>query len=280
MKSFCIICGRETMHFPQFQNLKRCEVCSLVSARRQPGQEDLARIYGREYFWEGEYLDYSSEKTALQKNFKRWVGILRRWAPHGNLFEIGCAYGFFLELARNYWTVRGVDISPHASDLARKQGLDVETGDFLDLPVEVGKYNIFCLWDTIEHLKTPHLYIQKIAEVIAPGGYICLTTGDIDGFVPKLQKEKWRMIHPPTHLYYFSQETLAQLLRMHQFKVVYSAHVGFNRSIKRALFNLAAQREGGLWRNLYNFHESLHLPDFSFYLNLFDIFMMIAEKEK
>jgi SAM-dependent methyltransferase len=225
-------------------------------------------------------LDYSSEKAALQKNFNRWIHLIRRWAPHGNLFEIGCAYGFFLELARKYWQVKGIDISPHASAFARKQGLGVETGDFLDLAIEVGKYNIFCLWDTIEHLKAPHLYIQKIAEAIAPGGYICLTTGDINGFVPKLQKEKWRMIHPPTHLYYFSQKTLTQLLKIHQFKVVYSAHIGFNRSVKRALFNLAAQRGEGSWGSLYNFYESLQLPDFSFYLNLFDIIMVIAEKEK
>lgn len=280
MKSFCIICGQETIHIPQYHSLKRCAVCSLVSAKIQPGREDLASIYGRDYFWEGEYLDYSSEKTALQKNFKRWIGIIHRWAPNGNLFEIGCAYGFFLELARNYWAVKGVDISPHATELARKQGLDAASGDFLDLPIEVGKYNIFCLWDTIEHLNAPHLYIQKIADVIAPGGYICLTTGDIDGVIPKLQKENWRMIHPPTHLYYFSQKTLTQLLKIHQFEVVHAVHVGFNRSIKRTLFNLSAKKEEGLWRNLYNFYEILHLPDFSFYLNLFDIIMIIAKKEK
>ena len=280
MKSFCIICGCETIHIPHYQNLKRCEVCSLVSANTQPGQEDLANLYGRDYFWEGEYLNYSLEKTALQKNFKRWIEVIHRWAPSGNLFEIGCAYGFFLELARNYWTVKGVDISPHAGEIARKQGLDVESVDFLDLPIESGKYKIFCLWDTIEHLKAPHRYIQKIAEVIAPGGYICLTTGDIDGFIPKLQKENWRMIHPPTHLYYFSQKTLIRLLKNHHFRLVYSSHVGFSRSIKRVLFNLGAQRAGGFWRNLYRFYEGSHLGDFSFYLNLFDIIMIIAQKEK
>ncbi len=279
MEFFCVLCNQRTEHEALYQTLKRCKVCSLVSADLDPSQEELKRVYGKDYFFEGEYLNYLEEKEVLQKNFKKWIPLLKRFAPHGKLFEIGSAYGFFLELAQNYWEVKGVDISQHACEHGGSLGLNIECGDFLDIPVEARQYNVFCLWDTIEHLKKPHLYIKKIRETITPRGIICLTTGDIDAFVPRIQRGKWRMIHPPTHLFYFSKKTLFALLRKNDFKIVYASHVGFYRSLKRVLFNLAILKKNGKWRALYEYYDRLKLGDIAFYLNLFDILLVIARKE-
>ncbi len=279
MEQFCILCGQTKEHERFYQKLKRCNTCSLVSANDIPGKEELDTVYRKNYFFEGEYLNYLEEKPILQKNFIKWISLLRRFAPHGKCFEIGSAYGFFLALARDYWEVKGADISEHACEYAKSQGLDVECGDFLDISVETGIYNIFCLWDTIEHLKTPHLYLKKISEAIAPGGILCLTTGDISAFVPRMQKEKWRMIHPPTHLFYFSKKTLFELLGKNDFKIVYVTHVGFYRSLKRTLFTLGFLKKDGKWKALYEYYNRLKLGDLSFYLNLYDILLVIARKE-
>ena len=278
MKIFCILCNQPTEHEKLYQTLNRCKICSLVSAPMDLDLEELKEVYGENYFLEGEYLNYLEEKGPLQKNFKKWTPLLKRFAPQGKLFEIGSAYGFFLELAQKDWEVKGVDISQHACSYGIRLGLNVECGDFLDIPVEIGRYNIFCLWDTIEHLKTPHLYLRKISETIAPGGIICLTTGNIDAFVPRIQGEKWRMIHPPTHLHYFSKKTLFALLRKNGFEIVYASHVGFYRSLKRALFSLALLRKDGKWKTIYEYYNRLKLGDISFYLNLFDILLVIARK--
>ena len=60
------------------------------------------------------------------------------------------------------------------------------------------------MWDTIEHLKRPDLFVQKAAADLRPGGLIALTTGDIGSLNARLRGARWRMIHPPTHLHYFS----------------------------------------------------------------------------
>ncbi len=278
MESFCILCDRLTEHEVVHQILKQCKACSLVSAQLHPSEEELIDVYGKDYFFEGEYLNYPGEKEPLQKNFKKWIPRIRSFSPHGKLFEIGSAYGFFLELAQKYWEVKGIDISQHACEHGQTLGLNIECGDFLEIPVEVGQYNVFCLWDTIEHLKNPHLYIKKISEVIAPGGILCLTTGDVEAIVPRIQKGRWRMIHPPTHLFYFSQKSLFALLRKNDFEIVYSSHVGFYRSIKRTLFNLAFLKKDEKWRALYECYNRLKLGDLTFYLNLFDILLVIARK--
>jgi SAM-dependent methyltransferase len=281
MEFFCVLCNQPTEHEAMYQTLKRCKVCSLVSADLDPSQEELKGVYGKDYFFEGEYLNYLEEKDPLQRNFKKWIPLLRRFVPHGKLFEIGSAYGFFLELAKNYWEVRGIDISRPACEYGKSHGLNVECGDFLETPVEAGHYNLFCLWDTIEHLKRPDLYVKKIRETIAPGGILCLTTGDIDAFVPRMQRGNWRMIHPPTHLYYFSKKTLFALLRENGFEIVHASHVGFYRSLKRTLFSLGFLTGDGKSKAAYhgyNWYNRLKLKDFSFYLNLYDILLIIARK--
>ena len=58
-----------------------------------------------------------------------------------------------------------------------------------------------CLWDTIEHLAEPEAYLEKIAKSLPVGGWLFLTTGDIGSPMARARGSRWRMIHPPTHLY-------------------------------------------------------------------------------
>ncbi len=56
-------------------------------------------------------------------------------------------------------------------------------------------------------------------ELLAPGGHLFITTGDIDSFNARLRGAKWRQIHPPTHVNYFSKRTLALMLERLGFRV-------------------------------------------------------------
>ncbi len=138
--------------------------------------------------------------------------------------------------------------------------------------MEKDKFDIFCLWDTIEHLREPHLYIKKISEHIKKGGIISLTTGDIDSFVARLQRDRWRLIHPPEHLYYFSRKTISALLEKYGFKVINVKYSGFHRRL--GLLCSPFRRYA-----IYKFLESNFISDISIYLNLFDIMHVTARKE-
>ena len=96
-------------------------------------------------------------------------------------FEIGCAHGFFLEMARNtFLSVEGIDISDDAIAYARHHlGLEARSADFLTHQFAV-QPDLICLWDTVEHLSRPDLYLQKMADSLSPGGLLALTTGDLD----------------------------------------------------------------------------------------------------
>ncbi len=274
------------MHFvrPRYKQsffvpgILKCPSCGFVFADTQLSAADLQKLYQRNYFFGNEYLNYLDDKPALQKNFKARTRTLSRYSPGGNLFEIGCAYGFFLELAQRHWMAEGCDISAPACDEARKQGYNVTCGDFLRLPLKEEQYDVIALWDTIEHLARPDLYVQKASTLLKPGGILCATTGDIGSRMARMRKHRWRLIHPPTHLHYFDRKSIEQLMLKNGLEVIHFEHCGYSRSVQQIVYSLLVlNRETEFRRRIYEFLKPMF--GFSVYMNLYDIMFVIARKK-
>ena len=92
-------------------------------------------------------------------------------------------------------------------------------------------FDVVCLWDTIEHLLDPRAYLERAHDVLADKGYLFLTTGDIGSAMARMRGASWRMIHPPSHLNYFSRETMTRLLDRVGFDVVSIRSVGTHRDV-------------------------------------------------
>jgi SAM-dependent methyltransferase len=239
-------------------------------------REELERLYGEPYFRGQEYRDYVGDRAVLAKQFQLRLRTLLRYVSaerRGRLFEIGAAYGFFLDIARRqFQQVSGIDLSREAAARAR----DVAAGDFLEYPLEGPPLDVVCMWDTIEHLAQPDLYIKKIAAHMRPGGVLALTTGDIGSPLARWRKAKWRQIHPPSHLHYFSKETLRRLLSKYGFEVCYTGYAGCYRSADTVAYLVLSLKNGmpALYRRL----RAAGLLNWSFYSNLYDIIYVIARR--
>ncbi len=276
----CIVCGNHGQPRPLYAGLTECPQCGLVYALEQPADREIRSLYASPYFHGAEYADYERDRPVLQRNFQERLKVMSRFCTGGKLLEVGSAYGFFLDLARRQWEVTGVDVSEDACAYARRVlGLDVIAGDLLDLEFPNAPFDVFCLWDTIEHLKKPHEYLAKIATIARNGSLLCLTTGDIGSIVARIQRSRWRLIHPPSHLYYFSEATLRRLLGKFGFEITYVSRVGFYRSIDQVAYSLLAlgDRPKRIRRSLYALFRSHGLLAGYCYWNLFDILFVIAQ---
>jgi SAM-dependent methyltransferase len=257
--------------------IARCPACDLVFYTGTAVPED---VYTREYFAGGEYADYLAAKRITQHNFRRRIADIVRIAPSGELLEIGSAYGFFLELAHRRWVARGVEIAADAVAHARDHlGLAVAHGDFLTLPEEPGRYDVVCMWDTIEHLMHPVRYLEKIGRCLKPGGHLFVTTGNIRSLVSRLRGARWRLIHPPTHMFYFSPATIRLAAARAGLRVCQIRSVGYSRSSRAMLHEMLMRGEQKSPR-LYRFLTLGETLDVPVYLNLFDIMLVIAEKPR
>jgi len=252
----------------------------MISADVTISDLELERLYGRDYFHGQEYLDYVVEEQSLKLNFRDRVDNLKQLIPNLaelDLFEIGCAYGFFLEETRG--VVRraaGIDISAEAVALARKErGVHAECGDYLAMRFD-RQLDIVVMWDTIEHLKRPDCFIEKIAHDLRPGGYVALTTGDVGSLNARLRGGRWRMIHPPTHLHYFSIPTLSRLLSRYGFDMIHASHPGNSRTLGAIAYLLFSLRLN--MPVLYEAFRRLPIARWRLTINLFDIAFVVARR--
>jgi 2-polyprenyl-3-methyl-5-hydroxy-6-metoxy-1,4-benzoquinol methylase len=278
--SNCIVCEHDHAE-PLYQGIDRCPSCGHVFADLSLSNDELFKIYQKDYFFGEEYSDYVADKRIAQKNFGLRLKTLKQFLKpdrHRTLFEIGCAYGFFLETVKGLFDrVQGVDITEDGIRYASEElKLDVRQQDFLDYDFGDRTVDVGCMWDTIEHLAQPHLYIEKLSQRMEKGALVAITTGDIESLNAKMRKENWRLIHPPTHIHYFSQKSLAQMLNNYGFDVVYSRHCGFYRSLDNVAYNILVLR----WKQpkLYKLLKRSQVTKIDFYLNLYDIMYVIARK--
>jgi len=250
----CICCEgtNSTVHLP---GLRRCETCSHVWAETTLSDDELRDLYGPGYFVAGEYENYELEERALKLNFSfRCRELLRHCPERGRIWEIGSAYGYFLQIASRHYDAAGCDISEHAVTHARtKLGLNVLLGDYLQLDLGA-PVDAVCMWDTIEHLRRPDLHVRKAAADLRDGGVLAISTGDIGALAARIRGRRWRQLHPPTHLHYFTVNSLRALLERLGFEVLQMRHPAFWRSIDQILFRILAhpdtKRTAGLYRLL------------------------------
>jgi 2-polyprenyl-3-methyl-5-hydroxy-6-metoxy-1,4-benzoquinol methylase len=276
----CIVCGGK-LRPSLIAGLLECEECKFTTANLSIAEEDLRQLYTARYFAGEEYRDYLADRHVIEKQSRLRLRRLLRHVERPqekNLFEIGCAYGFFLSVAKEaFCSVEGVDLSAEATEYASTVlGLKAHSEDFLKHRL-VSVPHVICMWDTIEHLSSPDLYVQRAAEALPHGGLLALTTSDLASLVARIRGGKWRQIHPPTHLHYFSRDTLERLLRRNGFVIRELRTEGVYRSVDSMAYIILCLKSKQ--RDLYACMRKIGLLNWDLYLNLGDIVFVVAEKE-
>jgi predicted Zn finger-like uncharacterized protein len=212
----------------------RCPRCRLVFRARLPDPSDLAALYGADYFaaasgeiaHEG-YLDYVADADVHRVNARRRLRLLARLTSPGRLLDVGCAAGFFVEEAtRAGWAARGLDISaPMVAWGQRTLGVEISVGT-LSEPSDDPLVSCITMWDYIEHAIDPSGDLERARSRLRPGGLLALSTGDVGSLLARLSLDRWHLMTPRHHNYFFSAATLQHLLRDRGYDVVGVSHPG------------------------------------------------------
>lgn len=229
---FCQICDQirdhDVVYVVDGCPVCRCETCGV-------GRVDVDNFDPRAYYDDGyflgryahSYMDYQGAQETLSREFSRTLKFIRAAGPEdGKLLEVGCAYGFFLQQARQHYDVYGVEIVAEAAAYCQASGLPtVKHGVLTREDMErIGQIDVGVMLDVIEHIDNVAETFGMIADHLRPGGSFVVTTGDWSSFVARVTGKNWRLMAPPLHLWYFTPDSLAALGRRFGLEVVSCTH--------------------------------------------------------
>lgn len=217
MQLLCPACSQATAQYLLYSkngcDILRCDECGLGRARAS--SFDPGAYYTGDYFSGGHadgYADYRGAEPVLRREFANTVDFIRKYRGSGQLLDVGCAYGFFLQEARRYFDVAGIEIAEDAAAYCRQGSLRVFTGVADEANLEqVGMMDVIVLLDVIEHLPSPQETLALCARYLTPGGFIVITTGDFASLFARLSGPRWRLMTPPQHLWYFTRESIRRI---------------------------------------------------------------------
>ena len=271
----CVVCDQQAARPLYRVNGFDIVECSCGLARTLlPSDFDPASIYTEAYFHGGHrdgYADYEGSGDELRHEFRRILGALQQHVSGGNLIELGCAFGFFLDEAREAFTTVGVEISDHAREMCTRRGLDVVRELTPELLASRGPFDAAVMLDVLEHLQDPGDVLAQLHGSMRPGAQLLLTTGDYGSLLARAMGKRWRLMTPPQHLWFFSPKTVTALLERHGFRVHTVEHPW--KLVPLALVAYQATRYLGGQALIRRFVPRGRLP-----INLFDAMRVIAER--
>jgi SAM-dependent methyltransferase len=214
----CPACGEITrqrrLYSVEGCDILRCPGCGL--GRAEAPAFDPAPYYTGDYFSgrrSDGYADYRGAEPVLRKEFARTVKFIgEQHDRRRRLLEVGCAYGYFLEEAKPFFEVCGIELAAEAVEHCRESGLRVLAGvaDEANLAA-IGMVDVIVMLDVIEHLPDPPETLHRLARHLNPGGIIVITTGDFGSPLARLLGRYWRLMTPPQHLWFFTRASLEKI---------------------------------------------------------------------
>ena len=199
-------------------DIVRCPACSHMQLERFPSEAELGEAYGAaasEDYVEEEAGQRATARMALERISRFTSGFAEGSDPRRSaVLDLGCWVGFLLAEARERgWETLGVEPSEFASAYARERlGLEVVRSDLFEADLGERRFDAVVMGDVIEHLPRPADALDRMAELLSPGGVAYLALPNAGSRLARRMGARWWSVIP-THVQYFTRASLLTLLR-------------------------------------------------------------------
>lgn len=225
----CEVCGGSTFReifMKEDHHFVRCTDCRLIRIDPQPTEQTLDEIYGAHYYdaW-GVTGNTPSVRNLKCATFRRHLRTVSDLSPGARVLDCGAAFGFLMEMAAEmgfdpYGIERATDAAERIGERFGKDHVFIgafEQASFSGLGPR--PFDLVCMFDFLEHVRSPLATLHKAADLLAPGGHLLITTPANDSLSRYLMGASW-LHFKLEHLYYFNRRNVAQLLTATNFHPV------------------------------------------------------------
>lgn len=255
-------------HHGKYHSLARTDEYTLLRCRRCKDiflfeLGDKGPIYNDKDYFLSEYKSqygksYIEDRENIVRQGVRRITIIERMMSRkGSLLDVGCAMGFFLELAqaRGFKTL-GVEISPYASEWARKNlSLDVITSSFLNVELKSDSFDVVTFFFTLEHFQDLERVMEKVIRILKSNGVFAVALPNRGGMSYRINREKYIKEHPRDHYFDTNFRNLKKFLRSYGIKKKKIAVTGIHPD--RFFEKFGINRESKLLNGVYTLGAKL-----------------------
>jgi SAM-dependent methyltransferase len=193
----------------------------------EPDSSPTASSYGADYF--ATLYGSTPAQTVADKLRDRLIRrLVYTYAHGGPLLEIGCGFGYLLELFDDRFARHGTDISMHAIAAASRRlpNAALVVADIQDGIPFRGPFDTVVAVNVMEHLPAPGRALDAIASHLRPGGIFVAHLPTISSSLAGWFYER-SYARDRTHVYRPSGETFSQLVASSGFRVLRAMYFPF-----------------------------------------------------
>jgi 2-polyprenyl-3-methyl-5-hydroxy-6-metoxy-1,4-benzoquinol methylase len=272
-----------------------CPYCNVLWLNPRPSEESISACY-RGYYTKSSSAEYESSgynkkiKNYLKKiafcraehdsNWLKMLSIflskihtikyswiyrkrpLPKFKQGFKLLDIGCGNGHFIFFLQKLgWDCTGIELDKGAAELGRvNYHVNILTEKLPTASLSYDYFNVITMYHVIEHLHKPDVYVKECYKLLQSGGFLIITTPNINSLVHKQFKQNWFALDPPRHLTIWSAKALSDFIKSYGFEIVKCS-----TSFRCSAFNYQKSDEIAL-KSTTNFDHKISLGAYLFSL--------------
>ena len=178
--------------------------------------------------------DYRIERFGNER-----YELIKKFAKGNKLLDIGCGVGHYLQVAiKNNFEAYGQELGKDLAKWTRDHlGITVYDEPIDKIKTDI-QFNVITIFDVIEHVIDPIQFISDAKRLLAKDGIMLILTPNFDSVAITMMKEKWQVICPPTHLQYFTHNSVKKLAERVGMDLVHIQTNGIDLGDLKAYYDL------------------------------------------
>lgn len=217
----CNLCGADSTKLwgrKHGLNIVKCRECGLIYTNPRLSNEQLKQYYGSQYLANRAVALYEERGRMYDIEIRQMLKII---GTHGRFLDVGCSNGRFLSHLPTTFDKYGIEFSEEAAIDGRERfGLDIKVGQLVDNPFENNFFDMVQFRGVLEHLQDPQRDLEASYSILKNGGWLILSTiPNTGGPCGRIYKQRFKLVYPREHIYYFSAKTLSRYCKKNGFQV-------------------------------------------------------------
>jgi 2-polyprenyl-3-methyl-5-hydroxy-6-metoxy-1,4-benzoquinol methylase len=177
----------------------------------------LPSIDDQRQFWNWHWQNWEQRKVLNDWTERRATEILGliKGLPiqRPRILDLGCGRGWFTERLADLGEAHGIDLSPEgiAAAQARRPDITYLAGNIYEAALPEKYFDVVVSQEVIAHVEDQPKYVERGIDVLKPGGYFIITTGN-KWVMDRLGNVGWN-VQPKEHIaHQLSQGQLRKML--------------------------------------------------------------------